>query len=284
VRRRNREINIFNLSMLDVIAGAMAAFLIIMIVLMPYYRKEHVDYQAMLAQLRAQVAAAEAAAADADAALSAARAEAESARAAERAARSEANALRPRDLDLVIVLDSTGSMGEEIASLRADAKGLVRILSELSKTLRVGVVAYRDRGSDEAYLTQVAPLSPMTGGGLVELERFLDALGADGGGDAPEAVDAGLAQAMAQPWNLAADGIIVVIGDAPAHPDTIDDTFRLAREFAAQSTRFRVSTIAQGPAEPYFRVLAEQGNGVFISGATALLENIIVSIFKREGE
>lgn len=44
MRKRNREINIFNLSMLDVLAGAMAAFLIIMVVLLPYYRKEHIDY------------------------------------------------------------------------------------------------------------------------------------------------------------------------------------------------------------------------------------------------
>jgi hypothetical protein len=55
MRRRNREINIFNLSMLDVISGAMAAFLILVVVLMPYYRKEHIDYQAIIAQLRQQL-------------------------------------------------------------------------------------------------------------------------------------------------------------------------------------------------------------------------------------
>jgi hypothetical protein len=45
--------------MLDVLSGAMAAFLIIMVVLMPYYRKEHVDYQAIIAELREQVTAAQ---------------------------------------------------------------------------------------------------------------------------------------------------------------------------------------------------------------------------------
>lgn len=55
MRRRNREINIFSLSMLDVISGAMGAFLIIMIVLMPYYRREHIDYQAENAALRDQL-------------------------------------------------------------------------------------------------------------------------------------------------------------------------------------------------------------------------------------
>ena len=40
MRPRSRDINIFNLSMLDVIAGAMGAFLIVMVVLLPYYRKQ----------------------------------------------------------------------------------------------------------------------------------------------------------------------------------------------------------------------------------------------------
>lgn len=65
MRARNREISIFNLSMLDVISGAMAAFLIIMVVLLPYYRKEHIDYQAAIDELRRELAAADSAAAQA---------------------------------------------------------------------------------------------------------------------------------------------------------------------------------------------------------------------------
>ena len=43
MKRRNRDINIFNLSMLDVISGAMGAFLIIMVILLPYYKKGFVS-------------------------------------------------------------------------------------------------------------------------------------------------------------------------------------------------------------------------------------------------
>lgn len=53
MKRRNREINIFNLSILDMITGAMGAFLIIMIILLPYYKKETIDYQQELQQARA---------------------------------------------------------------------------------------------------------------------------------------------------------------------------------------------------------------------------------------
>ena len=43
MKPRNREINIFNLSMLDVISGALGAFLIIMVVLFPYYKRDFIQ-------------------------------------------------------------------------------------------------------------------------------------------------------------------------------------------------------------------------------------------------
>ena len=56
MKPRNREINIFNLSMLDVISGAMAAFLIIVVILLPYYKKEKIDYQAIIVRLQQTIA------------------------------------------------------------------------------------------------------------------------------------------------------------------------------------------------------------------------------------
>ncbi len=40
MKPRNREVNIFNMSMLDVISGALGAILIVMVVLFPHYNKE----------------------------------------------------------------------------------------------------------------------------------------------------------------------------------------------------------------------------------------------------
>ena len=87
MKPRRREINVFNLSMLDVIAAAMAAFLILVVVLLPYYKKEHVDYQAVNAGLRRSLAEAETRAREAEASAASARsaAEAEARRERERA-------------------------------------------------------------------------------------------------------------------------------------------------------------------------------------------------------
>ena len=57
MRRRNRDITIFSLSMLDVFCGALGAFLIVMILLLPYYKKESIDFSRENEQLRQEMAA-----------------------------------------------------------------------------------------------------------------------------------------------------------------------------------------------------------------------------------
>lgn len=53
--RRNRDISIFSLSMLDVFCGALGAFLIVMIILLPFYKKESIDFMRSNEQLQTQV-------------------------------------------------------------------------------------------------------------------------------------------------------------------------------------------------------------------------------------
>lgn len=62
MQRRNREINIFNMSALDLFASALGAFILLFAILMPYYLKtskivmqENVDLKAQLKECQAQV-------------------------------------------------------------------------------------------------------------------------------------------------------------------------------------------------------------------------------------
>ncbi len=96
MKRRNRDINIFNLSMLDVISGAMGAFLIIMVILLPYYKKESIDYQKELEQARAAEDTARQAAQSAQAARRAAEESLRSTEKSMRAAQAEADQNRQR--------------------------------------------------------------------------------------------------------------------------------------------------------------------------------------------
>ena len=96
MRRPNRDINIFNLSMLDVISGAMGAFLIIMVILLPYYKKESIDYQKELKQSRAAEHSARQAAQTAQAAQRSAEESLSAAEKSMRAAQAEADQNRQR--------------------------------------------------------------------------------------------------------------------------------------------------------------------------------------------
>lgn len=121
-------------------------------------------------------------------------------------------------LDVVFLLDTTGSMSGEIR----EAKERVRQIAERlraerdNERVRLGVVAYRDR--TDSWVTKVSPLTEDTD----ESFRFLAALRADGGGDSPEDVLTGLRVALHElEWDLGDDTErqVFLIGDAPPHLD-----------------------------------------------------------------
>ncbi len=75
MKRFNREISVFNMSMLDVITGALGAFLMIMIILLPHYRRDTSELLAEIRDQEARIAALESDASAAQLALADARAE-----------------------------------------------------------------------------------------------------------------------------------------------------------------------------------------------------------------
>ena len=95
---RNRELNIFNMSALDLFASALGAFILISIVLMPYFLRTDPEEVARLrqnlAQAQAAAAQAQAAAAQAQAAAAQARARLQQCQQREAACRRELEAQR----------------------------------------------------------------------------------------------------------------------------------------------------------------------------------------------
>ncbi|WP_319559966.1 vWA domain-containing protein [Marispirochaeta sp.] len=118
-----------------------------------------------------------------------------------------------RSMDLVLALDTTQSMTNDMPHLR---KSLVPLLQEKSEgfdLLRVGVVLYKDY--DEEYVTDVYPFQVA---GVETVQRILDRIRVYGGRDIPEAVyEALYAGIHSYPWS-ADRRLIVLVGDAPPHP------------------------------------------------------------------
>lgn len=120
------------------------------------------------------------------------------------------------ELDLVFLVDATGSMGVYISQVQRRLLELVEAVrsSPLCKSLRIGVVSYRDHPPQErSYVTEVLGLT----GDLVAVRQAVNRLAARGGGDGPEAVTDGLFELVRLDWRPAAAKAVVWFGDAPPH-------------------------------------------------------------------
>jgi len=145
-----------------------------------------------------------------------------------------------RTIDLAFVLDTTGSMGEEIEAVKSTIRTVAARLGAAQTDVRIGLVEYKDRGDPQ--VTRAYPFSS----DLAAFSRSVAELSAGGGGDTPEDMQAGLNVALDQlQWRPDATArLIVVVADAPPHLDYQDerDYADAARRAAAHGIKlFTVS-------------------------------------------
>ncbi len=187
--------------------------------------------------------------------------------------------LRDAGLDVAIIIDSTGSMQIAIDTARDAIDDVVALLTGIAPKLRLGLAHYKDLGDmgDGAKL-----LVPMTRD-QKEVREKLAKLIAGGGGDVPERVERGVAVALSKEmgWNKDANRLLLVIGDAPPHPESeapLYELVRKARELPFEVGKgpttgpkksevrpFVTSTIATNPqAKASFEKIAEAGGGTSV--------------------
>ena len=296
-----------SMSTLDLFASILGTFVLITFVLLPYYLEQPFLEQdiaqaqaktstvtAELEIYREQLTAAQAARSDAEAALAAAQDRLASAKAMAAAQPAPVDENEPapsplptpfaiRDLDLVFVMDTTGSMRNELADVQANLLGVIRVLARLAPTLRVGFVAFKDRG--DPYVTLAFPLSPMTPGNVAQVIDFVGRMSADGGGDDPEPVDEALTVATAMPWRSDAQGRILVVGDETARPSGRVRALELANRFRSSSPdRARPRTVSaiftgESPqAHLFYEEIARAGGGDFSAYQGQIIENVLLSV------
>jgi hypothetical protein len=168
-------------------------------------------------------------------------------------------------LEVVLVVDSTGSMGGVIAAAKAQCQALVRRLRSLVPQFRAGLVTYDDGARLRVPLTVDA----------AELQRAFDKVGAGGGGDMEEGVDKGILLAMRQDqvgWSRKAHRVIVVVGDAPPHEGDVAPLLRRLAK-AVEDELFDhpvcvhcVSTASEGV--EHFGAIASAGRGFHVTLGT----------------
>lgn len=197
--------------------------------------------------------------------------------------RKQVEELKETGLEIVFAFDSTGSMTRTIHETKATILEMCDVLRALVPDARIGLVTYRDQGED--YLVRSVPLAidPW------RASNFVQSVTAAGGGDRPEAVRAGLMTAMGQAWRTTARRVIVLAGDAPAHPGELRDLLPDVKRFA-QNRRSFVHTLITSPERAgddthrQFRRIARSGRGVCepISNRRQIMQRVLTLAFGQE--
>ena len=171
---------------------------------------------------------------------------------------------RPR-IDVVFVLDTTGSMGGLIEGAKAKIWSIANQMISAKPTprLRIGLVGYRDRGDE--YVTKRFDLSDDIDAVYGHLQGFQ----ANGGNDTPESVNQALREAVHDmSWTPSRDAlkIVFLVGDAPPHMDYPDDVKYPVTLQAAVKKDLIVNTVqcgSIGGTAPVWKEIASLAEGSY---------------------
>lgn len=181
----------------------------------------------------------------------------------------ELGQLRLDSLEVGFAVDSTGSMGDVVQWIKRDVIKMMRAFELISREPRISVLLYRDHG--DKYVVEGVPLL----GSGEKLAYSLRHAEAKGGGDIPEAVFEALCTIVGkQNWskNLSSRKVVVLVGDAPPHENSLEKIEKLVTSAVEKQFRFyciKVRTSYQNDTKPpnydqtlaTFDKIAELGKG-----------------------
>ena len=116
-------------------------------------------------------------------------------------------------IDVVLVVDTTISMKNDINFIKKKLVPLVKTHIEGFDSFRIGIVMYRDY--KEAYLTREIDFQD----DLERVQWYLDRITVSGGRDIPEAVYEGIFSGISNYEWTGDHRIIIQVGDAPPHEE-----------------------------------------------------------------
>lgn len=234
------------MSVLDLFACAMGAFLLIAVIVLPYYKKVIPEKQLP-------------------------------------------------NVDIVIALDTTGSMGEVIESLKQEIRDLVAVLEQLAPSVAVGVVGFNDiRQTPTTHV--IFPLQVITAGNgsVTRLENELALVKAGGAAgvnnDAPENLAGGFALATESQWRTHSKvQMIIAVTDVLPHSGSENNLLAMARSFAADPKRsvtaVNVGNMIERPdyhaeVKKFMKQLADAGGGHYVETQSSLVAPILLGLLE----
>lgn len=142
-----------------------------------------------------------------------------------------------KNLDLVLCLDTTKSMHDDMPHLKESLIPMLEKEIEGFDRFRLALVLYRDYY--ESYLAKPYPFSP----DFSTIQRVLNTITVYGGRDIPEAVYEALYVGITSYDWLADDRLLVLVGDAPPHPRPRGKVTKEMVLSEAKTRKIRIHTI-----------------------------------------
>lgn len=164
------------------------------------------------------------------------------------------------DTQVMFILDTTGSMGDEISYLQMDFASIAEDVDDGHTTFSVNF--YRDEG--DTYVTKCNDFT----NDIKTIQSDLNGESADGGGDFPEAVAEILEETITNndSWSESANKIAFLIFDAPPH-DGKEEKLETAVKTAAAKGIHLVPVVSSGAdrdTELFGRAIAAETNSNYI--------------------
>ncbi len=166
-------------------------------------------------------------------------------------------------IQIMFVIDTTGSMGDELAYVKAEVIDIMEQVEEAfpDTHLELAVMVYRDR--TDKYITKY---SDFTTDFNVQ-KNFVDKESAAGGGDFEEAVHTALAEAASKQWSENVQTkLLFHIADAPAHNEDVSKWVKATNELADKGVH--IITVASSgidkKTEYFFRSQSMITNGKYV--------------------
>ncbi len=154
--------------------------------------------------------------------------------------------LRRKGLDVVIVIDGTGSMQLIIDDVKAKMAQLVHAIHRLVPIARVGMVVFGGKG--QKMNIQPLTLNPQ------KLVDFLGSVHAEGGDEWEEDLAGGVNSAIHQmDWKPYAKKVIVLVGDSPPKKDDFQPLIAEIHQFKANNGTFNTVDVAAEEHERFER-------------------------------
>lgn len=283
MKRVSREINIFSISALDLFASALGAFILLAVIMIPYFPNTGDDPERVAAikevldiekaeheKTKQEKSEAEAAAAAAESQL---------------AQLGESRSVPP--FDVMVAVDTTGSMNDVVNGLKRDLDVLIEILLSLSDSPALGVVDFKDV-CDGSRVVRTLSLRKLTTSSSAEFDGFVRQMGRNNStcnNTAPEAVDRALRASINQNWRADVQTRIIIIAtDNPAYANKVSQTLSDAAGFAARggevSTVFVRTRGSEAGTESYLKRLANSGKGEYVPAGSSFIGTILLAILK----